>query len=82
MKDLLKLVKYLLNTLAKGVGAIFLLCFLPLLFVMCVTAACLYLCAGTIGYFLACIADDGNLSKFVFPRFSGTYKWIPDLEFN
>ena len=82
LKDFLKLVKHLLNTLAKGVGAMFLLCFLPLVVVLCATAACLYYCAAVIGFFFASIADDGNLSDFVFPRFTDTCKWIPGLKFD
>ena len=81
MKDLLRFVKKLLNTMVKGVGAFFLLCFMPLIAVMCLTAACLYRYAVTASLILACLADDGNLSNFVYPRWSKISKWIPQLNF-
>lgn len=79
MKDLLIFVKSLLNTMVKGVGAFFLLLYLPLCVVMCAVAGCLYLCSAAIAIFLASLADEGNLSKFVFPRWSDRSKWIPQL---
>ena len=82
MKDLLRFVKKLLNTMVKGVGAFFLFAFLPLLAVMFATAACLYYCSAAIAIVLASLADDGNLSKFVFPRWSDRSKWIPQLKFD
>lgn len=82
MTELKDFVKKLLNTMVKGVGALFLLCFLPLFVAMCATAACLYFIAATIAYFLASLADEGNLSEFVCPRWSNRSKWIPQLNFD
>ena len=79
MKDLLIFVKKLLNTMVKGVGAFSLFAFLPLLAVMFATAVCLYYCVVTIACFLASLTDEGNLSKFTFPRWSDRSKWIPQL---
>lgn len=81
MEDLLKLVKHLLKTIAKGVGALFFLCMSPLCAVMCATALFLYLCAAVIFIFFASLVDEGNLSKFVFPRWSDRSRWIPQLDF-
>lgn len=81
MKNLLNFVKKLLRTIVSGVVALLLLLYLPLCVVMCAVAACLYLCAVAAGYLLACLMDDGGLSKFVFPRFAGKCKWIPQLKF-
>lgn len=75
MKDLLKLVKHLLKTITKGVGALLFLFLSPLFAAMCATAACLYYCAAVIVFFFASLADDGNLSDFVFPRWSNRSKW-------
>lgn len=82
MEDLLRFVKKLLKTIVSGVGAFFLLLYLPLCVVMCAVAACLYLCAVAVGFLLACLTDDGGLSKYVFPRFAGKSKWIPQLKFD
>lgn len=81
MKDLLRLVKNLLRTIVSGVGAFFLLLYLPLLVVMCLTVACLYRYVVTAAILLCCLADDGNLSNFVFPRWSNICRWIPQLKF-
>ena len=82
MKDLLNFVKKLLNTMVKGVGALFLFAFLPLLAVMFATAVCLDYCVFTIACFLTSLADEGNLSRFVYPRWSNRSKWIPELNFD
>lgn len=82
MKDLLKLVKHLLKTIVKGVAALFFLCMSPLLSAMCAVALFLYFCAAVIIMFLASLANDGNLSKFVFPRWSDRSRWIPQLNFD
>lgn len=82
MKDLLKLVKHLLEITVKGAAAFVILFLSPLLVVMYAMAACLYFCAATVSFFLACLADDGNLSKFIFPRWSNKSKWIPQLKFD
>lgn len=82
MKELKDFVKKLLNTMVKGVGAFSLFAFLPLLAVAMAAAACLYLCAVAVGFLLACLADEGNLSKFVFPRWSDRSRWIPQLKFD
>lgn len=82
MKDFLKLVKHLLETIVKGVAALFFLCMLPLFSAMCAVALFLYFCAAVVGFLLACLTDDGNLSKFVFPRWSDRSKWIPQLKFD
>ena len=82
MKDLLIFVKKLLNTMVKGAAAFSLFAFLPLLAVMFATAACLYYCSAAIAIVLASLADNGNLSKFVFPRWANRSKWIPQLNFD
>ncbi|MBO5640916.1 MAG: hypothetical protein J5900_00590 [Prevotella sp.] len=80
MKDLFELAKHLLRTIVKGAAALFLFAFLPLLAVMCMTAACLYLSAAVIALFFASLTDEGDLSKFVFPRWSDRSKWIPQTK--
>lgn len=82
MKDLLKLVKHLLETITKGVGALLFLCMWPLLSAMCAVALFLYFCAAVIFIFFASLADEGNLSKFAFPRWSDRSRWIPQLKFD
>lgn len=82
MKDLLIFVKKLLNTTVKGVGALFLLLLLPLLGVAMAAATSLWYCVITIAYFLASLTDDGNLSKFAFPRWADRSKWLPQLNFD
>ena len=82
MKDLLKLVKHLLKTITKGVGALCFLFLTPLLAVLCATAVCLHFCASVIAFFFASLADKGNLSEFVFPRWSNRSKWMLQFEFD
>lgn len=82
MKELKDFVKKLLNTIVKGVAALFLLLLLPLLGAMCAVALFLYFCAAVVVFLLACLADEGNLSNFVFPRWSDRSKWIPQLKFD
>lgn len=82
MKDLLKLVKHLLKTITKGAAALLFLFLSPLFAAMCATALCLHFCTAVIVIFLASLADEGNLSKFVFPRWSNRSKWIPQFEFD
>ena len=82
MKDLLNFVKSLLNTMVKGAAALFLLLFLPLLAVAMAAATSLYYCVVTIACFLASLTDDGNLSNFVYPRWSNIRRWIPQLKFD
>lgn len=82
MKDLLKLVKHLLKTITKGVGALCFLFLTPLCVVLCVTAVCLHFCASVIAFFFASLADKGNLSEFVFPRWSNRSKWMLQFEFD
>lgn len=82
MEDLLKLAKHLLRTIVKGVGALCFLCMSPLCAVMCATALFLYFCAAVIFIFFASLADEGNLSNFVYPRWSDRSKWIPQLNFD
>lgn len=80
MKELKDFVKKLVNTMVKGVSALFLLLFLPLLGVAMAAAMSLYYCVIAIAYFLASLTDDGNLSKFTLPRWSNRSKWIPQLD--
>lgn len=82
MEDLLKLAKHLLRTIVKGAAALFFLCMSPLCAVMCATALFLYFCAAVIFIFFASLADEGDLSKFVFPRWSDRSRWIPQLKFD
>lgn len=82
MKDLLTFVKVLLKTIVKGTGAFFLLLLLPLLCVAMAAATCLYYCVTVIVLFLSSLADEGDLSDFVFPRWSNRSKWIPLIEFD
>lgn len=82
MKDLLTLVKRLLKIIVRGAGAFFLLLLLPLLGVAMAAATCLYYCVAVIVYVFASLADDGNLSKFVFPRWTNRSKWMMQFEFD
>ena len=82
MKRFTEFIKKLLNTMVKGVGAFSLFAFLPLLGVMCAVAVCLHYCSAVIATFLASLADDGNLSRFIYPRWSNRSKWIPQLNFD
>ena len=81
MKDLKDFIRQLLKTTVKGAAALFLLLLLPLLGVAMAAAASLYYCVFTIAFFLASLTDEGNLSKFVFPRWSDRSRWIPQLDF-
>lgn len=81
MKELKDFVNKLLNTMVKGVGAVSLLLYLPLCVVMCVLTVSLYYCVITIACVFASLTDDGNLSKFTFPRWADRRKWMPQFDF-
>lgn len=82
MKDLLTFVKRLLKIIVRGTGAFSLLLLLPLLGVAMAAAMCLYYCVAVVTCVLSSLADEGNLSEFVFPRWTNRSKWIPQIEFD